>query len=58
MNDDIKFQINDIKNNNDMVFEQLEEDKKEEVIAKEVFVTGLPDWDLEPLYEVVKRSNE
>ena len=30
----------------------------EETKLENPFVTGLPDWDLEPLYEPIKRGNQ
>ena len=51
--------------NDENVFQKVEEDTftkieetpviKEEI--KEAYITGLPDWDLEPLYETVNRSD-
>ena len=42
-------------------FTKLDEEKtteeKEEVVLENPFVTGLPDWDLEPLYDPLKRGN-
>lgn len=44
-------------------FQKLEDNKEEEKIAvkeevaTEAFVTGLPDWDLEPLYETLNRGS-
>jgi len=49
-------------NNDD--FQKIEEDVVIEDVTssldnvQEAFVTGLPDWDLEPLYEPVKRGNK
>lgn len=44
-------------------FETIEEDEEksdnvEETKLENPFVTGLPDWDLEPLYEPIKRGNQ
>ena len=37
----------------------LEENVLEEKTdIKDAFVTGLPDWDLEPLYEPIKRGDK
>lgn len=55
--------MNDEKNTNTFQFIKEEEkpkekENKENVInpnIKEDFVTGLPDWDLAPLYEVIRR---
>ena len=53
MNDDVFQKIDD---SND-TFNKIEEESSDNYEdTKEAFVMGLPDWDLEPLYEVVKRS--
>lgn len=46
---------------NNNFFTPIEEQKEEPVQKKEenienIFVTGLPDWDLEPPYETIKRG--
>lgn len=38
-----------------VVEEHIKEDKTD---IKDAFVTGLPDWDLEPLYEPIKRGDK
>lgn len=49
--------------NNDF-FTEIEEENKKETIEQEKinnlnpFVTGLPNWDLEPLYEPIKRGKK
>lgn len=47
-----------MENNEAFTFiEDLEETKKEEENVENPFVTGLPDWDLEPPYETIKRGD-
>ena len=52
MNDSVFQKIDD----SDDTFIKIEDSSSITEDAKEAFVIGLPDWDLEPLYEVVKRS--
>ena len=42
--------------NNDNVFEKLDKEIKKEEQTDD-FVSSLPDWDLPPLYEKVRRVN-
>ena len=35
-----------------------DEEKMEDEVSPEAFVTGLPDWDLEPLNETLNRGNK
>ena len=44
--------IEDEKENN---LETIQEEEKSNLNP---FVTGLPNWDLEPLYETIKRGNQ
>ena len=44
-----------IDDNIEVKTEQINEDSQH---IQEAFVTGLPDWDLEPLYEPIKRGNK
>lgn len=46
----------------DFNFKKLEDTKEEEKkvkeeVPQEAFITGLPDWDLEPLYETLNRGS-
>lgn len=51
---------NDFQNieENDNTFNAIEEEKKENELFVNTFVMGLPDWDLEPLYESIKRGDK
>lgn len=55
MNTDINFQK--IEEDNEM-FNPIEENVEEDSGFINAFVMGLPDWDLEPLYETIKRSDK
>lgn len=57
-NDDTFAYVNTEDNNEEKVTNQ-DDDKHEESVETQAqaFVTGLPDWDLTPPYEVVRRVN-
>lgn len=50
--------------NNNEIFTDIEEENNKENIKQEEkeelnpFVVGLPNWDLEPLYEPIKRGKQ
>ena len=48
------------QNNNQNLFKQIDQEIKEkqkENISNDEFIKELPDWDLPPLYEKVRRVN-
>lgn len=51
------------QNNNDNLFKQIDQEKKEQDkqnnpnLSNDEFIKNLPDWDLPPLYEKVRRVN-
>lgn len=50
------------KNNNQNFFKQIdqelkEKEKKDSSTTNDEFIKSLPDWDLPPLYEKVRRVN-
>lgn len=48
------------QNNNQNLFQQLEQQKKEQQKTEpntDDFIKSIPDWDLPPLYEKVRRVN-
>lgn len=59
-NNDLNF-LN--QNNNQNLFKQIDQEIKEkqqqenETITNDEFIKNLPDWDLPPLYEKVRRVN-
>lgn len=58
-NNDLNF-LNQNKNQN--LFKQVEQErkekeKKEKLETNDEFIKSLPDWDLPPLYEKVRRVN-
>lgn len=57
-NDNTFTYVNNVNNNDEKVITQ-DDDKHEETVETQAqaFVTGLPDWDLTPPYEVVRRVN-
>lgn len=55
MNDNDSFQLIDEDNN---VFNEIEEELEDDNKLMNTFVLGLPDWDLEPLYETMKRRDD
>lgn len=57
-NDNTFTYVNNENNNDEKVITQ-DDDKHEETVETQAqaFVTGLPDWDLTPPYEVVRRVN-
>lgn len=57
-NDNTFTYVNNEDNNDEKVINQ-DDDKHEETVEAQAqaFVTGLPDWDLTPPYEVVRRVN-
>lgn len=57
-NDNTFTYVNNENNNDEKVITQ-DNDKHEETVETQAqaFVTGLPDWDLTPPYEVVRRVN-
>ena len=54
MNDNDSFQLIDEDEN---VFNEIENDVVNDGNLMNTFVLGLPDWDLEPLYETIKRRD-
>lgn len=46
-----------MENNEAFTFIDDKEEIKEEENIENPFVTGLPDWDLEPPYETIKRGD-
>lgn len=55
-NNNFLIEISNKENDNYLVKENQEK-KKDEKPLEDSFVTGLPDWDLTPPYEVVRRIN-
>lgn len=55
MNDEQDIIITPINENQEPMTVIKEETKKE--VKEEDFVTGLPEWDLAPPYEVIRRVN-
>lgn len=57
-NDNTFTYVNNENKNDEKVITQ-DDDKHEESVETQAqaFVTGLPDWDLTPPYEVVRRVN-
>ncbi len=57
-NDNTFTYVNNENKNDEKVITQ-DDDKHEETVETQAqaFVTGLPDWDLTPPYEVVRRVN-
>lgn len=58
-NEDLNF-LN--QNNNNDLFKQIDQELKqqeqqEKVITNDEFIRELPEWDLPPLYEKVRRVN-
>ena len=54
MNDDVITYIDD----SEPLKNEINNQKKEEIPENNnEFIKGLPDWDLEPPYELIKRSN-
>ena len=51
------------QNNNQDLFKQIDEEKKKQELennpnlSSDEFIKSLPDWDLPPLYEKVRRVN-
>ena len=46
---------NQIFQNNQDLFKKIEEEKKQKETKEEDFISSLPNWDLPPLYEKVRR---
>ena len=59
MDNDNTFTYVNIEDNHDEKVIIQDDDKHEETVETQAqaFVTGLPDWDLTPPYEVVRRVN-